>query len=105
MLSDPLGQADDRIAVDPDQAFGLSDAAALGEVLEHGAGLRFGQVRVEQRCALALGEAILADVAVEQPDVVLLAVAGANREVSRAALAEEGAIRFLAAEACEVVHG
>jgi hypothetical protein len=44
MLSDHLRQADDRIAVDLDQASGLSDATALGEVLEHGAGFRFGEV-------------------------------------------------------------
>jgi hypothetical protein len=65
MLSDPFGQADDRIAVDLDQACGLSDAASLGEVLEHGACFLCGQVRVEQRCALAFGEAVFAGVAVE----------------------------------------
>ncbi len=105
MLSDPFRQADDRIAVDLDQASGLSDAAALGEVLKHGACFLFGQVGVEQRCALALGEAGFAGVAVEQPDVVLFAVAIANGEVSGIALAEQGAIGVLAAEASEVVHG
>jgi hypothetical protein len=60
---------------------------------------------MEQRCALALGEAVLAGVAVEQPDVVGLAVARADREVSCVALAEPGAIGHLAAEASEVVHG
>jgi hypothetical protein len=105
MLSDHLRQADDRIAVDLDQASGLSDATALGEVLEHGAGFRFGEVGMEQRCALALGEAVLAGVAVEQPDVVLFAVAVADGEVSGVALAEQGAIGILAAEASEVVHG
>jgi hypothetical protein len=78
MLSDQFRQADDRIAVDGDQASGLSDAAALGEVFEHGAGFLFGQVGVEKRCAFALGEAILADVAVEQSDVAGLAVACAD---------------------------
>jgi hypothetical protein len=105
MLSRQSRQADDRIAVDDDQAPGLSDAASLGEVLEDGAGLLCGQVGVEQRGAFALGEARLADVAVEQPDMVGLAVACADREVSCVALAEEGAIGFLAAEASEVVHG
>jgi hypothetical protein len=60
---------------------------------------------MEQRCALALGEAVLAGVAVEQPDVVSFAVAVANGEVSGIASAEQGAIGFLAAEAREVVHG
>jgi hypothetical protein len=105
MLSGQSRQPDDRIAVDLDQASGLPNAAALGEVLEHGAGLLLGQVGVEQGCALALGEAVLAGVAVEQADVVGLAVAVANGEVSRVASAEEGAIGFLAAEASEVVHG
>jgi hypothetical protein len=77
-------QANDRIAVDVDQASGLSDAAALAKVLEHGAGLLLGQVGVEQGRALAFGEARFAGVAVEQPDVVVLAVAGVDREVSGA---------------------
>ena len=104
VFSGPLRQADDGIAVDIDQASGLSDAAAFGEVLEHGAGLLLGQVGVKQRGALALGEAVLADVAVEQPDVVLFAVAVADREVCGVAVAVEGAVRILAAEASEVVH-
>jgi hypothetical protein len=91
--------------VDLDQASGLSDAAALGEVLEHGARLLVGEVGMEQGRALALGEAILAGLAVEQTDVVVLAVAGADGEVSGVASAVGGAIGILAAEACEVVHG
>jgi hypothetical protein len=98
-------QAGDGIAVDLDQASGLSDAAALGEVLEHGARLLVGEVGMEQGRALALGEAILAGLAVEQTDVVVLAVAGADGEVSGVASAVGGAIGILAAEACEVVHG
>ena len=98
-------QADDGIAVDVEEASGLSDAAAFGEVLEYGAGLLLGQVGVEKRRALALGEAILAGVAVEQPDVVLFAVAAAYGEVSGVASAVKGAMGILAAEACEVVHG
>jgi hypothetical protein len=105
MLPDHLRQADDGIAVDDDQAPGLSDAAALGEVSEHGACLLVGQVGVEQRRALALGEAVLAGVAVEQPDVVPFAVAVADGEVCGVASAVEAAIGILAAEACEVVHG
>src|SRR4051794_22203206 len=105
MLPDHSCQADDGIAVDFDQASGLPDAAALGEVLEHRAGLLLGQVGVEQRRALALGEAVLAGVAIEQPDVILFAVAAADGEVSGVALAEQGAIGILAAEASEVVHG
>jgi hypothetical protein len=52
-----------------------------------------------------LGEAVLAGVAVEQPDVVLLAVASADREISGVAPSVGGAVGILAAEASEVVHG
>ena len=105
MLPDQSCQANDGIAVDLDQASGLPDAAALGEVLEHGAGLRLGEMGVEQRRALALGEAVFAGLAIEQADVVVLAVAAADGEVCGVALAEEAAIGILAAEAYEVVHG
>jgi hypothetical protein len=105
MGHDLAGQSDDGVAVDADQSFGLADAAALGEVLEHGVGLVVGQVGVEQGRALALGEAALAGIAVEQADVVSLAVPCADRQVSGFAFAVEGAMRFLAAEAREVVHG
>ena len=103
MFSSSAGQSDDRIAVDTDQASGLADAAAFAEVLEHGARLFLGEVAVEQRRAFALGEAIFAGVAVEQPDGVVLAIAGADREVSGVALAVEGAIGILATEASEVI--
>jgi hypothetical protein len=43
-----------------EEASGLSDAAAFGEVLEHGASLLLGQVSLEQGRALALGEAVFA---------------------------------------------
>ena len=99
MLAGQSRQADDRIGVDVDQASGLPDATALGEVLEDGAGFLLGKVGVKQGRALALGEAVFAGVAVEQPDVVVLAVAGADREISGVASAEEGAIGILAAEA------
>jgi hypothetical protein len=105
VLSGQFRQADDRIGVDVDQASGLSDAAALAEVLEDGAGLLVGEVGVEQGRALALGEAVFAGLAVEQADVVVLAVAGADGEISGVASAEEGAVGFLAAEAREIVHG
>jgi hypothetical protein len=99
MLSGHLGQPDDRIGMDVDQASGLSDAAAFGEVLKHGAGLRLGQMGLEQRRALALREAVLAGLAIEQADGLVLAVAPTNREVSGVALAVERAIGSLASEA------
>jgi hypothetical protein len=105
MLAGQFRQADDRIGVDVDQAAGLPDAAAFAEVVEDRAGLLLGEMAMEQRRALALGEAVLAGVAVEQPDVAVLAVAGADREVAGVAPAEERAIGVLAAEVREVVHG
>jgi hypothetical protein len=104
VFASPLRQAGDRVTVDVDQTSGLSDATALGEVLEHGAGLFRREVGVEQRRALALGEAVFADLAVEQSDVMVLAVVGADGEVSDVASAVGGAIGVLATEAREVVH-
>jgi hypothetical protein len=59
---------------------------------------------VEEGRALALGEAALAGVAVEQADVVLLPVAGADREIAGIAAGVEGALGVLTAKAREVVH-
>jgi hypothetical protein len=98
-------QAGDGVAMDIEEASGLSDAAALTEVVEDGAGFLLGQVGVEQGRALTLGEAAFAGLAVKQTDVVVLAVAGADREISGVASAEEGAIGILAAKAREIVHG
>ena len=100
-----FGQSDDGIAMDPDEAFGLTDAVALGEVMEHGTSLLVGESAIEQRCSLALGEAGLAGVAVEQTDMILLAVAVADGEVAGPSSAVEGAIGILATEAGEIVHG
>jgi hypothetical protein len=105
MIAGQAGQADDRIGMDIDEASGLSDAAAFGEVLEHGAGLLLGQVGLEQGRALALGEAVLTGLAVEQADGFVLAVAPTDGEVSGAASAVKRAIGFLASEAREIVHG
>jgi hypothetical protein len=105
VIAGGAGQPDDGIAMGADQAAGLADAVALGEVVEDGRGLLLGQAAVEQRGALALGEAGLAGLTVEQPDVVILAVAVADGEVAGVAAAVEGAFGILAAEAREVVHG
>jgi hypothetical protein len=99
------GQPHHGIAVDADQAFGLADAVALDQVLQDGDRLLRGQTGMGQRGALALGEAGPARLAVEQSDVVVLAVAVADREIAGVASAVERAIGILAAEAREVVHG
>jgi hypothetical protein len=105
MIAGGFGQSDDGVAMGADEATGLADAVALGEVVEDGAGLLLGHPAVEQRGALALGEAGLAGPAVEQSDVVILAVAAADGEIAGVAAAVQEAFGILAAEAREVVHG
>src|SRR5262249_10574800 len=90
--------ADHGVRADPGQAAGLSDAAAIGQVSEHGPGLVIGQAAVEQRRALAFGEAGLAAFAVQQA-ALLLAVVTAHRQVALSALAMVRASGVLAAEA------
>ena len=104
MVAGGAGQSDDGVAMDADEAFGLTDSVALGEVIEHGAGLLVGESAIEQRGALAFGEAGLAGVAVEQTDVILLAVTVADGEVPGPSLPVEGAVGILATEAGEIVH-
>src|SRR4051812_17134354 len=105
VLPGGAGQSDDGVAVDADEPPGGADAAALVEVLEDGVRLLLGQVAAVERRALALGEAGPAGVAVELPELLVLAEASADREIAGVALAVECAARILAAEAREVVHG
>lgn len=105
MIAGGAGQPDDGVAMDADEAFSLADAVSLGQVMEHGAGRLVGEPAIEQRRPLALGEAGLAGVAVEQADVIPLAVAIADGEIPGVSSPVEGAVGILAAEAGEVVHG
>jgi repressor of nif and glnA expression len=105
MVARLAGVARHRVAVDPHQAFGLADAAPLLEVLEDGRGLLPGQVRAEQRGALAFGEAIAAGAASEEADRGVLAVATGDGEVFAAPDAVLGTSGIQAAELREVVHG
>ena len=104
MIARGAGEADDGIAMDADEASGLSNAVALGEMMKHSSGLLVGHAAIEQRGALALREAGLAGVAIEQSDVVVLAVASADGEVSGAASPVGGTVGILAAEAREIIH-
>ena len=104
MLPGDAGQSADGVLIDADEAPGLSDAAALVEVLKHGVGLLLGEMAVEEGRPVALGEAALAGVAVEESDVVPCAVVGADREIASVASGVEGAVGVLTAEACEVIH-
>jgi hypothetical protein len=98
------GQPDDGVAVDADEAPGLSDAVAFSEMIEDGSGLLVGHTAVEQRGAFALGEAGLAGVAIEQADVVVLAVAIAGGEVSITPSPIGGTVGVLAAEARKIIQ-
>jgi hypothetical protein len=93
------------VTVDAHEPLGLADAAALGEMIEDGDGLIFGQVRAEQGCALSLGEAVAAGSASEEADRVVLTVATADGEIFPAPDAMIGAVGIQAAESGEIVHG
>ena len=105
MLSGEAGQSDDGVAMDADESSGGTDAAALVEVLKHGAGLFLRQMAAVERCAFPLGEAGAAGVAVELTELPVLAEPAADREVAGVTSAVERTGRILAAEAREVVHG
>ena len=104
MLTGGAGQADDGVAMDADEPSGLADAVALGQVLQDRDGDRLGEMAAVQRSALAFGEAGPAGVAVELAELLVLAVAAADREVAGVASARVGTVGILAAEACKVVH-
>ncbi len=91
--------------MDADEAAGLPGAVALAEVIEHRTGFILGQVGAEEWSALAFGEAVLTNPAVEEADVFVLAEAAADGEVGRIPTAVEGAVGIQTAEARKVVHG
>src|SRR5262245_24426537 len=79
-------QPQDRVLVHADQAAGLANAAAVGQVLQHRGGLVRRQAGVEQGRPLPLGEAALARPAPQQAPPVR-AVAGGDGQVAVAAAA------------------
>jgi hypothetical protein len=99
VLAGQSGVADHGVAVHLHQASGGPDAVAFGQVLEDRDGLLLGQLRAEQGRPLAFGEAVLAGAAVEQPALLVLAVAGADGQVSEPALAVIRTLLVHAAEA------
>jgi hypothetical protein len=105
MSADQQAVADDGVFVHADQAAGLADATALGDVVEDGDDLAVGEPGVEQGGAFAFGEAALTGAA-GQHAALLGAVAEADAEVSQPPLAVVGAVGILTAEAGKVfVHG
>jgi hypothetical protein len=80
-------QTRDGALVDLEQAAGLSDAAAVVEMLQDGEGFVLGQMGLEQRRALALREAGLAGLAPQQTTRPVRPVEAARPDVATAALA------------------
>jgi hypothetical protein len=104
VVAGECAEAADGVLADADQAGGLADAAAVGDVGQGGQELVPGQAGAEERRALALGEAGLAGGAVEQAVLAFAAVAHADGEVAGAPPAAVRAVGVEAAEAAEVVQ-
>jgi hypothetical protein len=100
-----VGEAEDGVAVDAEEASGLADAVAFGQVVQDRGGGGLGQMAAVQRGALAFREAGAAGVAVELPELLVLADAAADGEVAGVTPAVEPTSGVLAAETGEVVHG
>jgi len=100
-----VGEAEDGVAVDAEEASGLADAVAFGQVVQDRDGGGLGQMAAVQRGALAFGEAGAAGVAVELSELLVLADSAADGEVAGVALAVERTFGLLATETGEVVHG
>jgi hypothetical protein len=77
---------------------------ALGQVLQDGDGGRLGQVAASGRRAFAPRETCAAGVAVEEPELLMLAVAATDREVVGVTSVVEWTVGGPAAETGEVVH-
>jgi hypothetical protein len=96
-------EAYDGVLVDLDQAAGLADATAFGEVLQDGKGLGFGKSAIKERSPLAFREACFAGATTEEAALVG-SVAHGHGKVAVAAFAVIGAVRIEAAEARQVIH-
>jgi hypothetical protein len=82
------GQADDGVAMDPDQACRGADATSFLEVSEDRHDRVAGEFGAEDHSPFVLRERLLADVAAEESVLALLSEAVVDREVSGIALSE-----------------
>jgi hypothetical protein len=103
VFTGPDRVTDHGVLTDADQAAGLADADSFGDVLQDGDDLVFGEAGIEQGCALAFGEAVLAGAAIEQA-ALLPTVAHADGQVAVPAFAIVRASLVLTAEAVQFVH-
>jgi len=97
--------AGDRLTVHPYPAAGLADPTALSNMAQHRYHLGLRQPGLEERRALALGEARVAGSAVQQPQPLVLTVVHADGQVTCPPFAVVGTPGPLTAKSCEVVHG
>ena len=104
MLAGNTGQANDRVAMNAHQPSRGPDATAFIEVIEDGVGLLVRQMAAVERRALALGKPSTTGVAVKLAELLVLAVATADREVAGAPPSVVCTVLVLAAEASEIVH-
>jgi hypothetical protein len=104
LLAGDQGEAYDRVFVDPDQAAGLTHAAALLQMLENGESCLLSKLAMVQGGALAFGEAFLASATGQDTAFFLGSVAEADAEIVEAAAAIVGAPRVLAAEGFQDIH-
>src|SRR5260221_13504185 len=74
-------------------------------MLEHGQGFLVREFAAVQRRAFAFGEALLTSAAGEHTAIFVGAITEANAEVVQATVSVVGAVRILAAEGFQVVHG
>jgi hypothetical protein len=98
-------QADHGVFVDAGQAAGLANADTFLKVGEYGADFVVGESAVKQGSAGPLTEALLASAAGEVTALRIGAVAKGDAEVAPPPLSVVGAVRILAAEVVEFVHG
>jgi hypothetical protein len=99
------GQSDHGVGLDADEAAGLSDAVALGQVLEDSDSGWLPEPAAVQRRALAFGNASATALAIQKSKLLVLAVAAADREIAGVAPAVERTVGIVAAEAGQVVQG
>jgi hypothetical protein len=71
------------------ESFGLTDPVAFDQMMQDREGRLWGQAAIKQRSPLAFREAGLARLAREQPNLLVFAVAIADREVAGVASAIE----------------
>jgi hypothetical protein len=95
--------ADHGVLIDLDEAAGLADAAALGEMFQDREGFVVGESALEQWGAFAFGEACLAGLAAEEA-TLLTPLAHGDGEVAVATFAVIGAAGVETAEARQIVH-